>query len=44
VFRGEGVFRARNLDLDRANDGTRVRRRDAGFLQDFERFRLHRHR
>ena len=43
MLRGERVFRARDFDLDGANDRTRLRRRHVGSLEDFQRFGLHRH-
>ena len=40
---GEHVFGAGDLDFDGTHDGARLRRCNAGFFQNLERFRLHRH-
>jgi len=37
MLRRKRVLRARDLDLDRADDRTRLSRRYVGFLEDFER-------
>jgi hypothetical protein len=43
VLHGERVLGARDLDFDSAHKRTRQRGCNAGFLQNLERFRLHRH-